>query len=72
MNTDIDEGNCIVVETKGIEIGKHSARLAESENLADTGASASSSKVEKRAVDGAGGRTKVTGQRAKGNSRDGT
>jgi hypothetical protein len=60
MNTDMDEGNSIVVETKGSEIGKWSARLAESENLADAGVSAPSSEVGKRAVNEAGGWTRVT------------
>jgi hypothetical protein len=47
MNTDIDENDCIVVNTKGGEVGK-------------------------RAVDEGGGWTRVTSQRAKGNSRAST
>jgi hypothetical protein len=31
-NTDIDESNCIVVETRGSEVGRRSARLAGSKN----------------------------------------
>ena len=51
MNIDIDEDDCIVVDTKGSELGKRSAGLAGSEDPADAGASAPSSEAGKRAVD---------------------
>jgi hypothetical protein len=42
MNIDIDEDDCIVVETKGSEVGKRSAGLAGSSDPADAGAGAPS------------------------------
>ena len=72
MNIDIDEDDCIVVETKGSEIGKRSAGLAGSPGPANAGASAPSSEVGKRAADEGRGWTRVTRQRAKGNSRAST
>jgi hypothetical protein len=72
MNTDIDENDCIVVDTKGGEVEKRGAGLAGSENPADAGASLLSSEEGKRAVDEGGGWTRVTRQRAKGNSRAST
>jgi hypothetical protein len=48
MNTGIDEKNCVVVETKGSEVGKWSAGLVGSENPADVGASVPSLKVTRR------------------------
>jgi hypothetical protein len=72
MNIDIDEEDCIVVETKGSEVGKRSAGLAGSSDPADAGAGAPSSEAGKRAVDEGGGWTRVTRQRAKGNSRAST
>jgi hypothetical protein len=55
MNTGIDENDCIVVDTKGGEVGKRGAGLAGSENPADAGASLPSSEMVKRAVDKGGG-----------------
>ena len=68
MNTNIDENDCIVVETKGSEVGKRSAGLAGSKNPADAAASAPSSELEKVAVEGRGGWTRVTRQRGRGAS----
>jgi hypothetical protein len=48
MNTGIDEKNCVVVETKGSEVGKWSAGLVGSENPADVGASVPSLEVTRR------------------------
>jgi hypothetical protein len=72
MNIDIDEDDCIVVETKGNEIGKQSTGLAGSSDPADTSAGTPSSEAGKRAVDEGGEWTRVTRQRAKGNSRAST
>jgi hypothetical protein len=63
MNIDIDGNDCIVVETKGSDVGKRSAGLAGSNDPADAGASAPSSEVGKRAVDERGGWTRVTLER---------
>jgi hypothetical protein len=51
MNIDIHENDCIVVETKGDEVGKRSPRWVGSPDPADAGASAPSSEVVNRAVD---------------------
>ena len=72
MNIDIDEDDCIVVETKGSEVGKRSAGLAGLSDPANAAANAPSSEAGKRAVDEGGGWTRVTRQRAKGNSRAST
>jgi hypothetical protein len=72
MNIDIDEENCIVVQTKGGEVRKRGAGLAGSQNPADAGASAPSPEVGKRAVDDGGGWTRVMRQRPKGDSRAST
>jgi hypothetical protein len=55
MNIDIDENDCIVVKTKGSDIGKRSAGLAGSKNPADAAASALSSELRKVAVEDRGG-----------------
>jgi hypothetical protein len=60
MNIDIDEDDCIVVETKGSKVGKRSAGLAGSSDPADAGASALSLEAGKRAVDEGKGWTRVT------------
>jgi hypothetical protein len=59
MNIDIDENDCIVVETKGGEVGKRGAGMAGSENPTNGGASAPSPEVRKRVVDDRGGWTRV-------------
>jgi hypothetical protein len=69
MNIDIDENDCIVVETKGSDVGKRSAGLAGSKNPADAAASAPSSELGKVAVEDRGGWTRVTRQRGRGTSR---
>jgi hypothetical protein len=51
MNTDIDESDCIVVETKGDDVAKRSAASAGSLDPADAGARAPSSEAGNRAVD---------------------
>jgi hypothetical protein len=51
MNIDIDENDCIVVETKGGKVGKRSAESAGFLDPADADASAPSSEVGNRAVD---------------------
>jgi hypothetical protein len=60
MNTDIDENDCIVVDTKGGKVEKRGTGLAGSENPANAGASLLSSEVGKRAVDEGGGWIRVT------------
>jgi len=55
MNIDIDEDDCIVVETKGSEVGKRSAGLAGLSDPANAAANAPSSEAGKRAVDEGGG-----------------
>jgi hypothetical protein len=72
MNTDIDESDYIVVETKGDDVAKRSAGLVGSPGPADAGASLPSSEAGNRAVDEGGGWTRVTRQRAKGNTRAST
>jgi hypothetical protein len=69
MNIDIDEEDCIVVETKGGEVRKRGAGFPDPTNA---GASAPSPEVRKRAVDNGGGWTRVTRQRSKGDSRAST
>jgi hypothetical protein len=54
MNIDIDENDCIVVETKGGEVGKRSAGSAGSPDPADAGASAPSSEVGQWRREGGG------------------
>jgi hypothetical protein len=46
MNINIDEDDCIVVETKGSDVGKQSAGLAGSSDPADAAASALSSEAK--------------------------
>jgi hypothetical protein len=65
MNTDIDEDDCIVVETKGSEVGKRSAGLARSTGPVDASGSAPSSELGKVAVEDRGGWTRVTRQRGR-------
>jgi hypothetical protein len=72
MNININEDDCIVVETKGSDVSKRSVGLAGSSDPADAGASALSSEAGKRSVDEGGGWTRVTRQRVKGNSRAST
>jgi hypothetical protein len=54
MNIDINENDCIVIETKGSDSGKRSAGLAGSKNPADAAASAPSSEPGKVAVEDRG------------------
>jgi hypothetical protein len=72
MNTDIDESDCIVVETKRSEVIKRSAGLAESKNPSDAGASAPSLELGKVAVEDRGDWTRVTGQSVRWSIRAGT
>jgi hypothetical protein len=65
MNTDIDENDCIVIQTEGSEVGKRSAGSAGSTDPADAGASAPSQNVGEGAEDGRGGWAMVTRRKAK-------
>ena len=65
MNTDIDENDCIVIQTEGSEVGKRSAGLAGSTDFADAGASAPSQNAGEGAEDGIGGWAMVTRRKAK-------
>lgn len=68
MNTDIDENDCIVIQTEGSEVGKRSAGSAGSTGPADAGASAPSQNVGEGAEDSRGGWAMVTRQKAKAGS----
>jgi hypothetical protein len=72
MSTDIDESDCIVVETKEDDVAKRSVGLVGSPGPADAAASLPSSEAGNRAVDEGAGWTRVTRQRAKGNTRAST